>query len=475
MLFNTVEFFAFFMIVYFLYLILPHRGQNLMLLAASYIFYGAWDWRFLFLLLFSTGVDYFAGLGMESAEGSFKRKFCLWASIAVNLGLLGFFKYFNFFTESFISFSRFFGLEVSAPALHIILPVGISFYTFQTMSYTIDIYRGHLKPTKNLLDFALYVAFFPQLVAGPIERASSLLPQILSPRRVSFEKIGDGCWLLMWGYFLKVFVADNVAPFANEVFAADPPYHTAQVLTGVYAFAFQIFCDFAGYSSIAQGVSKLMGIDLMTNFHRPYFSANPKEFWSRWHISLSTWLRDYLYIPLGGNKDGKLRMYRNLFLTMLLGGLWHGAAWTFIIWGAYQGILLIVHRLGKPLWEYAGAIGHRFAGLAWQPILVFFFFQLVCLGWIFFRAQSVSQAGSLISGAFHFDLAGLREYSRQIVKLSLFICPLLMIHLLQVLRENALIKVNFGWVRQGFVYFAIIALTVLFGSGGGESFIYFQF
>jgi len=475
MLFNSLEFFAFFLVVYCLYLILPHRGQNGMLLAASYVFYGAWDWRFLFLILFSTLVDYFSGLGIAADRNHFRRKIFLWISIITNLGLLGFFKYFNFFTESLIALGHQFGLSLASPALNIILPVGISFYTFQTMSYTIDIYRGSVKPTKNFPDFALYVAFFPQLVAGPIERASRLLPQILLPRNISAEKIGNGCALVMWGYFLKVFVADNVAPFANEVFAAAPPYHTAQVLTGVYAFAFQIFCDFAGYSSIAQGIALLMGIELMTNFSRPYFTTNPRDFWARWHISLSTWLRDYLYIPLGGNQGGHFMLYRNLFLTMLLGGLWHGAAWTFIVWGAYQGLLLILHRAGKPIWDRVGMIGQRLTGMAWRPILVIFFFQLICLGWIFFRAQSLSQAGSLIAGFFHFEAAGFLEYAVKMSKLSLFILPLLIVHLAQAVFAGVNFKTNLGWVPRGMVYFTVIALTVIFGSGGGRSFIYFQF
>lgn len=475
MLFNSVEFAVFFAVVYSLYWLLSHRWQNRMLLAASYLFYGAWDWRFLFLLLFSTVVDYFSGLGMEAAKGDSRRRLWLWTSVTVNLGLLGFFKYFNFFIESFASLTSSFGLNASTSALNIILPVGISFYTFQTLSYTLDIYRRALKPARSFIDFALYVAFFPQLVAGPIERATHLLPQIILPRRVTAEKIGDGCSLVLWGYFLKVFVADNVAPFANAVFAAVPPYHTAQVLTGVYAFAFQIFCDFAGYSFIAQGLSKLMGIDLMTNFRRPYFAVNPKDFWSRWHISLSTWLRDYVYIPLGGNKDGTLRMYRNLFLTMLLGGLWHGAAWTFVVWGAYQGLLLIVHRAGTPLWQRLGAAGHYYTRRAWKPILAIIFFQWICLGWIFFRAESLAQAGSLIAGIFNFQAAGFLEYSREMTQLSLFIIPLLVAHLFQAAFGNTRFKFHFGWVRQGFVYFALLALTVIFGNGGGESFIYFQF
>jgi len=335
--FNSLQFFLFFAVVYSLYLAFNHKWQNRMLLVASYVFYGTWDWRFLSLIVISTIIDYYCGIKIDEITDAKKRKQFLAISIVANLSMLGFFKYFNFFAENLQALCCFFGFQVQPHFLNIILPVGISFYTFQTMSYTIDIYKGQLKPTRKFFDFALFVSFFPQLVAGPIERASHLLPQILSKRKVTIDKFCEGCYLIFWGLFLKVFVADNLARLVDPIFASDPPYNGVKVLLGLYAFAFQIFGDFAGYSNIARGLGKCMGFDIMVNFNLPYFVTNPSDFWRRWHISLSTWLRDYLYIPLGGNKKGTLFTYRNLAITMFLGGLWHGAAWTFIIWGAYRG------------------------------------------------------------------------------------------------------------------------------------------
>jgi alginate O-acetyltransferase complex protein AlgI len=348
--FNSFAFAVFLPTVLLLYWALPKRGQNLLLLGASYFFYGYWDWRFLSLLAISTVVDYTAALRIEREHGGLdstsrrRKKVWLLASLCTNLGLLGFFKYFNFFADSFAELLASLGLTVNPMYLSVVLPVGISFYTFQTMSYTIDVYRGRMPATRRFFDFALYVSFFPQLVAGPIERAAVLLPQILNHRCFSRVQFLDGTHLIFWGLFKKVFVADNLAPVADRIFAAGS-CSAAETLLAAYAFAFQIYCDFSGYSDIARGCAKCMGFELMLNFDHPYVAENPREFWQRWHISLSTWLRDYLYIPLGGNRGGNLLMYRNLALTMLLGGLWHGAAWTFVIWGAYQGVLLIGHRI----------------------------------------------------------------------------------------------------------------------------------
>ncbi len=333
MLFNSFEFFLFLPCVLLLYYVLSQGYQNAFLLAASYFFYGFWDYRFLSLLVISTVVDFICGQKIHRAVQSQARRFWLTLSVCTNLGLLGFFKYFNFFCESFTVFLDRFGLSVSSPVLYVVLPVGISFYTFQTMSYTIDIYRRQAEPTRDFLSFALYVAYFPQLVAGPIERSTRLLPQILTCRRVDNEMISDGARLILTGYIQKVFIADSVAPYVDKAFQAPNGLAWSALLMSLYLFSIQIYCDFAGYSNIARGVSKLLGIDLMVNFRQPYLSTNITAFWRHWHISLSAWLKDYLYIPLGGNRHGRLNTYRNLMLTMLLGGLWHGASWTFVVWG----------------------------------------------------------------------------------------------------------------------------------------------
>jgi alginate O-acetyltransferase complex protein AlgI len=340
-LFNSFEFAIFFSCVYGIYLLSNHRWQNRWLLLASYIFYGTWNWKFLGLIWTSTVIDYYCGKKIHETPSRNRRKAILLLSIGTNLGILAFFKYYNFFANSFESLMHIIGWRVDALTLQIVLPVGISFYTFQTMSYTIDIYRNKIEPTDRFLDFALFVTFFPQLVAGPIERAKNLLPQVSSDRVVTWEKLKEGVWLICWGLFKKVFIADNLAKIVDPVFSASNPISGAEALIAVYAFAFQIYGDFSGYSDIARGISKLLGFELMLNFRMPYFSKNIREFWSRWHISLSTWLKDYLYITMGGNRFGTLRTYRNLFLTMAIGGLWHGAAWTFVFWGMFHGLVLI--------------------------------------------------------------------------------------------------------------------------------------
>jgi D-alanyl-lipoteichoic acid acyltransferase DltB (MBOAT superfamily) len=476
MLFNSIEFALFIAIVYPLYLRLGHKGQNRLLLVASYVFYGSWDWRFLSLIVISTVVDYFCGLKIEESRRSERRKRFLILSVVSNLSILGFFKYFNFFTENLQVLLARFGMHVQPHILNIVLPVGISFYTFQTMSYTIDVYRGELKPTRRFLDFALFVSFFPQLVAGPIERAKRLLPQILSPRTVRLEDFYAGCYLIFWGLFLKVFVADNLATLVDPVFAAGPPYDGARVLLALYAFAFQIFGDFAGYSNIARGLGRCMGFDIMVNFNLPYFAPNPREFWRRWHISLSTWLRDYLYIPLGGNRGGVRRMYRNLALTMLLGGLWHGAAWTFVLWGAYQGLLLIVHRAITP-WlrrlPSPRSAPARTAGLVLRVIL---FFQLVCLGWLIFRAQSVTQVLEMLNAIFfRFDPGHVRGVLPMLLNILFIIGLLLPVQLFQYVRDDLLAMYRANPVLRAAFYAICFYLLLVFGVTGAKEFIYFQF
>jgi len=449
-----------------------------MLLVASYVFYGFWDWRFLSLIAISTVVDYFCGLRIYKSDDNKIRKQFLFLSVVANLSMLGFFKYFNFFAESFQFLVSRFGVQVQPNFLNIILPVGISFYTFQTMSYTIDIYRRNMKPTRKFFDFALFVAFFPQLVAGPIERAKRLLPQILSPRKLTVDKFYEGCYLIFWGLFQKVFVADNLAKIVDSVFNSPGPYNGGNVLIALYAFSFQIFCDFAGYSNIARGLAKCMGFDIMLNFNLPYFVTNPSDFWKRWHISLSTWLRDYLYIPLGGNRRGKFITYRNLIIVMLLGGLWHGAAWTFIIWGAYQGLLLIVYRLLTPLIKNIALPKNTLFRNIWYFIKVVFFFQLMCLGWLIFRVNSTKQACDMLYAImFNFKLlegsgTGILTYFWILVT---FLWSLIVVQIFQFIKKDLMVVYKANAMVKAMFYVLTFYLIVIFGVSGGKEFVYFQF
>jgi len=391
--FNSLTFLVFLGIVLLLYFRLGHRGQNWMLIVASYVFYGWWDYRFLGLLLFTTFFDYFCALWIEGEPNPAKRRFLLASSMTVNLTVLCVFKYFNFFAESLQHSFALLGITLSFPMLHVVLPVGISFYTFLSMSYTIDVYRGDLQATHNPTDFMLYVAFFPHLVAGPIVRASILLPQCQQPRKIIPEQVANGLWLILMGYVKKVVVADRLAQVVNWGFSrGSPPFADANSWLVIYAFAFQIYSDFSGYTDIARGISKLMGFELVVNFRAPYLVANPADFWRNWHISLSTWLRDYLYIPLGGNRKGRMRTYCNLMVTMLLGGLWHGAGAAYVLWGLYHGSLLACQR------AWHDFVGPRLPSaprdraivtMTKNALLVLIFFHLTCLGWLLFRAGSL--------------------------------------------------------------------------------------
>jgi D-alanyl-lipoteichoic acid acyltransferase DltB (MBOAT superfamily) len=392
-------------------------------------------------------------------------------SVATNLTILGFFKYFNFFVGSMASLLGTVGLGVGDSLfLEIILPVGISFYTFQTISYSVDVYRGELEPTDSFVDFALFVAFFPQLVAGPIERARVLLPQILKERAFSTRQFSDGLFLIFWGLFMKVFVADNLAPFVDEQFS-NPDVAGFAALMGVYAFAFQIYCDFAGYSNVARGCARLLGIELMVNFRFPYISSTPSEFWRRWHISLSSWLRDYLYIPLGGNRSGVVGTYRNLALTMLLGGLWHGATWLFVLWGAYQGILLIAHRL---VTELSGRfdLDRRIFAIP-RPVKIVLMFQFVCGGWLIFRGQSVAQILDMTVAIF--TMRGPVDLSLAATVVG-FTLPLFLVEALQLqagteeIHRSRLVPLPIKSAA-----FAVLTYLFVFHGAAAQSFIYFQF
>jgi alginate O-acetyltransferase complex protein AlgI len=488
MVFNSLHFVGFFLVVYGLYRVLPHRPQNWLLLVASYYFYAAWDWRFLGLLMASTVVDFCCGLYMASRESRRARKTALVVSIAFNLSMLGFFKYFNFFADNLHALFGLVGWRVDFITLRVLLPIGISFYTFITMSYVIDVYRRHIEPTRNFLDFAVFVAYFPHLVAGPILRASVLLPQVASRRTITREQIVEGLWLTGWGLFKKMFVADNLARVVDSVFAAGRHPSGFEVLLGVYAFAFQIYGDFSGYSDIARGISKLMGIELNVNFRFPYFVRTPQEFWQHWHISLSTWLRDYLFLPLSysfsrmwdgvgwlGLRDDFWIYAAGTTITMLLGGLWHGAAWTFVLWGAYQALLLVSftlvagrRRRRKP------ARGWRASRLAKAAAIVGMF-HLTCYGWLIFRSKSVGQIGELTADLverFHPSTAALSTLG---LPLLFYAGPLLVVHAFEAAHDDPAVVFRWPLLVRYSAYAAIFYLIVLFGDFAGAQFIYFQF
>ena len=516
MLFNSLEFLPFFALMLGLMALLAHRvrTRNLVLLAAGYYFYGRWDARFLLLLVFSTLVDYACGIlladrprptrGFAEPTGgidetpvppdatlppagrSRRDTWVLVASIAVNFLFLGFFKYFNFFTDSAVAMLSSMGIKASAPVLKIVLPVGISFYTFQSMSYVIDVYRRVIPVQRNLLHYATYVAFFPPLVAGPIERASHLMPQITRPNVITPEGFYSGFYLICWGLFKKVVISDNIVRISDAVFGTMPlvPHGGGTALIGVYAFAIQIYCDFSGYTDVARGAARCMGFELIRNFNLPYFAVNPSDFWRRWHISLSTWLRDYLYIPLGGNRKGPIRTYFNLMATMVLGGLWHGAAWTYILWGFYHGLLLCLHRALKPLLDRfinpASAAGE----LAWRIVRIVVMFHLTCAGWLLFRATSVKQIVQFVKaiiGDWNKALGLSLRIDPAIVTpvlMHIFLASaalLLLVQLLQYWKKDSYIVFRLPTPARAVVYASFLLAFLVFGEFGGKPFIYFQF
>ncbi|MBB3206283.1 D-alanyl-lipoteichoic acid acyltransferase DltB (MBOAT superfamily) [Rhodopirellula rubra] len=420
-------------------------------------------------MLASTVIDFGCSRGIANSQDSRVRRRLLWTSVAANLTVLGFFKYYNFFADSLLDIASHAGLELTPMTLNIVLPVGISFYTFQTMSYTIDVYRGDLKRLSSFTDFALYVAFFPQLVAGPIERGSRLAPQIESGPRTSWAGMQDGAWLIIKGLFKKAVLADNLAPIVDSTFAMSDP-SAVQVLIGVYAFAFQIYGDFSGYTDIARGVGRMMGYNLMLNFRLPYFATNPSDFWQRWHISLSSWLRDYLYIPLGGNRGGKWFTYRNLVLTMLLGGLWHGAAWTFVIWGLFHGALLIAHRQVAS-WQRESGWNVSVPYLVKLVVM----FHLTCIGWLIFRAESTTQILEMLSGLARFDFGLSLADQMNAWKLALLCVPVILIQACQESTGNLNFVRHLSLLPRTVAYASVIAALLSLGQFGQSEFIYFQF
>jgi D-alanyl-lipoteichoic acid acyltransferase DltB (MBOAT superfamily) len=471
LLFNTLDFAVFLAVVLGLYAVLPHRAQNLMLLAASYFFYGVWDWRFAGLLLFTTTVDHWIARALDGTTEARARKRLLLASIFLNLGILGVFKYFDFFAANAERLLRGLGLEVPALTLGVILPVGVSFYTFQELSYVVDVYRGDLKAARRFTDFALFVAFFPQLVAGPIERATRLLPQIQERRRVTWSGIQSGTWLILLGIFKKVFVADNLAHLVDAVYDPSARPTGLEQWLGVYAFAFQIYCDFAGYSDVARGSARLMGFELMKNFDLPYSATSLRELWRRWHISLTTWLRDYLYIPLGGNRVGKVRHYFNMLTTMILCGFWHGAAWVFVLWGVLHAVALALQHALAPALARLPARGP--AAWAWKALGWLLTFHLWCLFFVPFRSADLAQTWAVfvnLFGDWNVGMAG-----RWLPSALFFVVPLVLVELHELVSKRDEALLDTPLLVRAPVYAVLFAALVVFAEDHARPFIYFQF
>ncbi|HEY2429423.1 MAG TPA: MBOAT family protein [Acidimicrobiales bacterium] len=471
MTFNSLQYALFLPAVLLVYWQLKRRQQNWLLLVASYVFYGAFDWRFLGLLMISTGTDYTVGRLLEVSDDDRRRKRIFACSLVVNLVILGFFKYWDFFTGDAGRILHHIGLGASPPVLHILLPVGISFYTFHGMSYTFDVYRRKIEPTRSLLDFAVFVAFFPQLVAGPIGRAHLQLPQFQRDRvRPDLAKVKEGSLLILMGLFKKVAIADALAPYVASAFDASASASWVTLLVGMYAFAFEIYGDFAGYSDIARGSAILLGIELPENFNQPYLSRSITEFWRRWHISLSNWLRDYLYVPLGGNRGSEAATYRNLMLTMLIGGLWHGASWTFVVWGGLHGLGLAFERRFT---HYAQEDVNRPWRVRSDALRTFVTFQVVCLGWVFFRSPNFTVAYHYLGGIL--KLRGGGVDSNAVATLVLAGGAMLVLDIVQRrTRDHAALL---GWVptMRGLAYGAMLLGIVVFSGGTPVPFIYFRF
>ena len=459
MLFNSLDFAIFLPIVFVLYWFVANRNvklQNALIVFASYIFYGWWDWRFLSLIVFSTLVDFGIGRRLKSEKNRAKRIALLWTSILVNLGFLGFFKYYNFFLDNFIAAFSFFGHEINASNLEIILPVGISFYTFQTLSYTIDVYRKKLQPTENLVAFSAFVCFFPQLVAGPIEKAHSLLPQILKNRQFDSSLALNGCLLMTYGFFKKVVIADNLAPVVDRFYSSSvfEVVNLSEFVVASLAYSFQIYCDFSGYSDIAIGTASLFGIALCKNFSQPYFSHNPVEFWHRWHISLSTWFRDYLFIPLGGSKLSKIITVRNLFVVFVVSGFWHGADWTFVIWGVGHFLYYIAYRYTL-----------NYSRKSFLTLIVNFL--IITALWIPFRSVNTEQFISLVHAISKADWVGIPFGKFMQVRLAFLLSLFAFCEFGISQRQTDAPRV--------LTAFILILVIAMFGNFNHNAFVYFQF
>ncbi len=475
MFFNSFAFAMFLPVTYIAYWLLQRRGvqaQNVLLLIASYFFYGCWDWRFLGLIIVSSGIDYFVAIRLEATDNARARKSLLWISIIANLGILGFFKYFGFFVESFADAVESVGFQPHIHTLQIILPVGISFYTFQSLSYTIDVYRKQLQPTRDIVAFFAYVSFFPQLVAGPIERAAHLLPQFLGRRTFDDAAAKDGLRQILWGLFKKIVIADNLAAPVENIFSNYQDFGGGVLFLGTLYFAIQIYCDFSGYSDIAIGTARLFGFDLMRNFAYPYFSRDIGEFWRRWHISLSTWFRDYVYVPLGGSRVSRKRHFAILLITFTVSGLWHGADWTFVVWGLLNGLFYLPLVMSGKHKRYRGEIiaqGKWFPG-AREAFQMTATFAVTLLAWVFFRADSLSHAVSYL-----IRMATTSWWSLTMVGGLAYVVSLMLVEWIQRDKTHVLrLESAPVWTRWT-VYYAMIAAMFLLGDTGHAPFIYFQF
>jgi len=481
--FNSIDFAIFLPIVFFLYWFATNYNlklQNFLIVIASYIFYGWWDWRFLSLIIFSTIIDFSIGKKLLNEENQKYRSVLLWTSIIINLGFLGFFKYYNFFVDNFITAFKFFGNDINANTLNIILPVGISFYTFQTLSYSIDVYKRKLEPTKDIIAFAAFVSFFPQLVAGPIERATNLLPQFQKKREFDYTNAVDGLKQMLWGFFKKIVIADNAAQIANEIFNNSADYSGSTLIVGAIFFTFQIYGDFSGYSDIAIGTSRLFGFNLKQNFAFPYFSRDIAEFWRRWHISLSTWFRDYLYIPLGGSKGGTAMKIRNTFIIFIVSGFWHGANWTFIVWGALNALYFLPLMLTNNNRKNTDIIaqGKLFASAS-DIFKVLITFSLTVFAWIFFRAENMGHAVDIITEIFSSSLLSIPNFiGKQLATMTfLLIVFFMIIEWIGREQQYAIAIIGNKWKRiYRWIWYSLIIFLIGFYMQSTETaFIYFQF
>jgi D-alanyl-lipoteichoic acid acyltransferase DltB (MBOAT superfamily) len=483
MVFNSLEFFVFLPIVFLLYWFVFNKrllSQNILLLVASYVFYGLWDWRFLSLIALSTVVDYFVALRIHSLHSKFHRKLWLWVSVVFNVGLLGFFKYYNFFVDSWVDMVSFFGYDMKSTwTLRVILPVGISFYTFQTMSYSFDVYYKKLVPTRHFLSFAAFVSFFPQLVAGPIERASNLLHQITNKRTYSYDQSVSGLKLIVWGLFKKIVIADSLGPIVDDIFSNYTTYPASTLILGVTLFSFQVYGDFSGYSDIAIGTAKLFGIELMSNFKFPNFSRNVAEYWQRWHVSLSTWFRHYVYIPLGGSRVSKLKSVRNICIIFLVSGFWHGANWTFIFWGGFHALAFIpVFLMGRNTIYKNSVVGeHTLFPTLTEIGQVLLTFGIVTFSRIFFRSESITDAFGFIEqigSNFYYEAY---QHPMGYRMIDYFLLLALFVFYEYLIRKDERSPFKFKSKVVRFFVYALVILTILlfYDDGVDRSFIYFQF
>jgi alginate O-acetyltransferase complex protein AlgI len=482
MLFNSLNFALFLPIVFFLYWFATKgnfRLQNILLLVASYYFYACWDYRFLFLLVFSTLLDYYTGIKIFEAQNRHRKLFWMWLSVGINLGFLGIFKYYNFFTTSFAGLLSTMGIQTNSTSIDLILPVGISFYTFHGLSYILDLYYNRINPERDFINYSVFVSFFPLLVAGPIERATHLLPQIIKKREINYAQFVDGLRQILWGLFKKIVIADNCAEYANTIFNNSQDYNGSTLAMGALFFTFQIYCDFSGYSDIALGTARLFGIELLRNFAYPYFSRDIAEFWRRWHISLSSWFKDYLYIPLGGSQGGTWMRVRNTFIIFIVSGFWHGANWTFIAWGFLNALYIMPLILSKTNRTHLGIVAQ---GKKWPTLREFFSilltFTLTVLAWIFFRAENLTHAISIISKIFSASLFQIPYFLRITFCLPTIILTALFVILEWTGREQhyaiaKLFNTKPAYYRWGFYYLLILVIMIF--AGTEQQFIYFQF